>query len=195
MDLVNLSLLFKGFRATKAKLRLPSHLRIQEKEKWLITGPNGSGKTTLIKILAGVFDANSDNFLFPRPEKIGLALTHLLLSPHLTVLENLQFSADAFGCDEPAKCVEKSIADWKIEALASRMAGSLSNGQKTLVALARANVHSPSLLLLDEPAAFLDETGMDRLVNFLRTSPQTIVATAQEGVSFASLFDQTLRIS
>ncbi len=144
-----------------------------------LIGPNGAGKTTMIDALTG-FTASTGRIEFDghelsgvRPHRLpakGLARTFqsLELFEDLTVRENLLVSADprpwwavlrdvvAPRAGAAGSQVDEALATVGLPEVADRLPGSLSHGQRKLVAVARALCSGPKLLLLDEPAAGLD---------------------------------------
>ncbi len=160
-----------------------------------LIGPNGAGKTTCIDTLTGFTALKRGRILFlGQPidglpaharARIGLVRTFqsLELFDDLSVRENLLVSAstptwrstltDMFRA-KPAvdRQVDAVLAQLDLTGLADRSPSSLSNGQRHLVALARALVARPKLLLLDEPAAGLDPAETNELKDLLRTLPE-----------------------
>jgi heme ABC exporter ATP-binding subunit CcmA len=130
-----------------------------------VVGPNGAGKSTLLRLLAGLARPSAGRIAIdgrpPTDRRARAALGYLghatLLSPSLTVRENLTFAARLYRIAAPRQRADEQIASEGLEPLADRCAGALSRGQAQRVAIARALIHSPALVLLDEPF-----TGLDR---------------------------------
>ncbi len=123
-----------------------------------LVGPSGSGKSTLLEAIAGiepgakvVLDGFDCSKLPLHKRNVGYVTQDALLFPHLTVRENLLFSPKADSAEDVAKALG-------IGHLLDRMPRHLSGGEKRRVALARAIISRPRVLLLDEPFGGLDET-------------------------------------
>ena len=143
-----------------------------------IVGASGSGKSTLLRILAGlekksfgkivfgdkIWQSNSSkDFTPPWKRCIGYVPQDILLIPTLSVLENLRFS----GVDENnAKKIAEKLS---IEHLLERRPRMLSGGEKQRVAIGRALLSSPKLLLLDEPFSALDKNLRAQVAELLTT--------------------------
>jgi ABC-2 type transport system ATP-binding protein len=129
-------------------------------------GANGAGKTTILRILAGIlkpdggggqvlgFDLQRDAAAIR--ERVGYMSQRLSLYPELSVFENLRFRAAVYGMRNPHTAVEAAILDFGLVPWARSPAGSLSGGWARRLQLAASLLHSPHLVLLDEPTAGLD---------------------------------------
>ena len=131
-----------------------------------IVGPNGAGKTTLLLMLLGAIDPDEGRVeLLGRRlpagrsaamEDVGFAAGYLPLPDRLRVHEALRFFADLHDEPDPAEVVDRVIDELDIGHLRDKSCMSLSSGQATLVGLAKAVMHRPRLVVLDEPTASLD---------------------------------------
>lgn len=128
-----------------------------------LEGPNGAGKSTLLAVLATVirptfgrvtYEPLGEDLETVRPE-LGWVAHESLLYRDLTGRENVEFAARMYGVDDGAAC-ERAWARVEATAFVDRRVATLSRGQRQRIALARALVHSPSVLLLDEPWTGLD---------------------------------------
>jgi ABC-2 type transport system ATP-binding protein len=142
-----------------------------------LLGGNGAGKTTTLAILLGLLlpDAGSVTILgedmlrhrhrvLPR---LNFSSPYLDLPHRLTVRQNLEIYARLYGIAERNRRIIALAADLQIAEFLDRPAGSLSGGQKTRVALAKALLNEPELLLLDEPTASLDPDVGDWVRSYL----------------------------
>jgi heme exporter protein A len=138
-----------------------------------LEGPNGAGKSTLLNVLAtlvrptsgvvryGEFELPDDRLLV-RPS-IGLVAHEALVYPDLTGRESLALFARWYRVDDPQAAIDKVIETYALGSFVDRPIKTLSRGQLQRLALARATVHEPSLLLFDEPTTGLDHASTERV--------------------------------
>jgi len=140
-----------------------------------IFGPNGAGKTTLLRTLAGLLRADSGSariFGHELPadaalrRRIGYLGHDAFLYRDLDARENLAFYGRLFGMRGRER-IEALLAGVGLEQVATRRAGSFSRGMLQRLGLARALLHEPELLLLDEPLTGLDPDGVELLIAML----------------------------
>jgi len=141
-------------------------------------GRNGAGKTTLIQIIGSLlahYEGEVD--LFGQRVKrshaesrraLGLVLHDTCLYLDLSVLDNLRFFARLYGVADPVARAHELLTQFDLEERAHSTARDLSRGMKQRLALARALVHKPRLLLLDEPFTGLDELSSQALSKMLK---------------------------
>jgi molybdate transport system ATP-binding protein len=148
----------------------------------VICGPSGAGKTTLLEILAGLRRAQAglirldDEELAvaktglhrsPPRRRLGYVPQDLALFPNLDVGENLEFGRRSRPAGPQAPAREEVIAVLELEGMLRRGISTLSGGERQRVALGRALLAAPRLLLLDEPLAALDPERRERLLEYL----------------------------
>ncbi len=131
-----------------------------------LLGPNGAGKTTTLLMCLGAVtpDAGTIEILgVPLPRRraaamkhVGFAAGYLPLPERMRVIEYLRMYAQLYGVPDPLGAARSGLERFGIAHLERAMATELSSGQKTLVGIVKATVHSPRLLVLDEPTASLD---------------------------------------
>jgi len=132
-----------------------------------ITGRNGAGKSTLLRIIAGLLRPSAGKVLLAPHTSIGLAAPDAPLYRELTVQENLQFFGPEHYFHRSTKDVETALQRFHLKARCDDLAGDLSSGWRARLQLAVATLASPKVLLLDEPAANLDEAGHSLLWEIL----------------------------
>lgn len=130
-----------------------------------LLGPNGAGKTTTVRLLAGLLAPSAGDALVAghsvarAPEKVrprvGVVPENPGFYKRLTVRRNLRFFAELYGVRDPRR-VEEALARVGLEERAEEPVATLSKGLRQRLALARALVHDPPVLLLDEPTSGLD---------------------------------------
>jgi heme ABC exporter ATP-binding subunit CcmA len=148
-------------------------LRLRRGASMALLGPNGAGKTTLLRVLATLarpdagivrlagYDAVCDGDAVRR--RVGYVGHQPHLYEELTALENLIFFARMHGLTDPAGRARALLARVGLAARANDWARALSRGQAQRLSLARALLHEPSVLLLDEPETGLDEAAVTLL--------------------------------
>ena len=165
----------KQFGAITALNQIDLH--VSPGEFLLLAGPNGAGKTTLLRLLAGlcrpsagrVKVAGADPHDASRSRtSIGLLSHQTLLYEDLTARENLLFFARLYDlCDLEAE-VEQALETAGLSSRADHRVRTFSRGMKQRLALARATLHHPSILLFDEPFTGLDQQAAAALTERLR---------------------------
>jgi ABC-2 type transport system ATP-binding protein len=141
-------------------------IAVPDGEVWGFLGPNGSGKTTTIRMLCGLLhpDAGEGTCLGydlrTQPDEIKRAVGYMTQKfsfwEDLSIRENLDFVARMYELDDGRAKVKDTIARLGLERRQNQRAGELSGGWKQRLALAACMLHSPRLLLLDEPTAGVD---------------------------------------
>jgi putative ABC transport system ATP-binding protein len=166
--------------------------RAEQGAHWLILGPSGSGKTTLLHILAGILRPSSgsasvagqelpalrsaalDRF---RGRNIGLVLQRLHLIPSLTVMGNLLLAQYLAGLPQDRARAQDTLAALDLRDKGDAHPHELSFGQAQRVAVARAMVNRPKLLLADEPTSNLDDARCVQALDLLEMQARACNAT------------------
>lgn len=148
-----------------------------------VFGPSGSGKTTLLNLVAGLlrpdhgaisidgdllFSSTQGVDLPPERRRVGYVFQDDLLFPHLTVKQNLRYGFDLLPSSVRRFKVDHVVDLLELGPLLARRPGLLSGGERQRVALGRAILASPRLLLMDEPLGSLDQGLKDRIIPYLR---------------------------
>ena len=167
------------------------NLEIAKNEVVTLLGPSGCGKSTTLNLIAGILNADSGdiflrgrrvNDLAPRKRRVGMVFQRWALFPHMTVYDNV-----AFGLrmrKEPRRQIKTKVQEMleivRLPQEADKFPSELSGGMQQRIALARALVIEPDILLLDEPLSNLDE--------LLRREMQIELRKIQNAVEITALF-------
>jgi heme exporter protein A len=136
-------------------------LSVCQSEVVLLLGANGAGKSTLLRIMAGLGRADRGVVEVCREPCVGFCSHHGSLYAKLTVRENIALTARALGV--LPREVDEACSTWGIDKYHAKEVRELSKGMYGRVALARAFLGSPRVVLLDEPSSNLDQEGVDIL--------------------------------
>ncbi|MEO7022347.1 MAG: heme ABC exporter ATP-binding protein CcmA [Ktedonobacteraceae bacterium] len=153
------------------------NLDLHAGQRMALLGANGAGKTTLLRILAGLARPSSGEITLDGLDlmrqtheirrKVGFLAHQPYLYEELTALENLLFFARMYGVENPQTRATLLLQRVGLEKKGRERANVLSRGQVQRLALARALLHAPQLLLLDEPDTGLDQDGLALLAELL----------------------------
>jgi len=168
----------KAIDASYGKSRILHGVSLEIPRSSVVTllGRNGAGKTTTIRTICGLLTPSTGRILLDGAQISGLRADQIArrgiacvtegrdIFSHLTVRENLKIAARR----DRARAVDRVVADFPlIERLLDRMGGALSGGEQQLVAIGRALLLEPAVLLLDEPSQGLAPVMVDRVVEVL----------------------------
>lgn len=152
-------------------------LTLNAGERLALLGANGAGKTTLLRLLAGLTRPGGGRItiggldLYERTREaqrlVGFVAHQPYLYDELSARENLLFFARMYRLERPAERAETLLLRVGLARRGRERAGSFSRGQLQRLALARALLHAPALLLLDEPETGLDQEGLALLADLL----------------------------
>ena len=167
------------------------NLDIKEGEFITLLGPSGCGKTTTLRMIGGFIQPDSGQILFegrdithlkPNERKVNTVFQKYALFPHLDVFENIAFGLRLKKVDEETikKKVSRMLDLVNLSGYEKRAVTSLSGGQQQRIAIARALVNEPKILLLDEPLGALD--------NKLRKGMQTELINMQWELGITFVF-------
>jgi heme exporter protein A len=155
-------------------------LTLDPGEALAVAGPNGAGKSTLLRLLAGLMRPSAGEVrVMGRPVRgddgaarraIGLLEHETMLYDDLTLLENLTFAATLYGIVRPKETAMAALERAGLALRAEELPRRLSRGLLQRAAIARALLHRPRVLLLDEPFTGLDAASADRLRSELRSA-------------------------
>ena len=177
--------------AGAAVLTIP-HWRAEQGEQWLVLGPSGSGKSTLLHVLAGLLrpsrgevtvagerlgalrPAALDRF---RGQHIGIVLQQLHLVATLSVEKNVLLAQYLAGVRQDRRRVAEVLAGVDLAAKAGAYPHELSHGEAQRVAVARAVVNRPRVLLADEPTSNLDDVRCMQALELLESQARVCGAT------------------
>lgn len=178
-------------------------LSLQPGEFLTVFGPNGSGKTTLMRIIAtlarpssgsvSLFGKDVRRALAPVRRRIGLVTHQSLLYSSLSGFQNVLFFARMFGVDDAPDRAREILAKMGLEYRMDDALSTYSRGMEQRCAIARALVHRPDVLLLDEPFSGLDPDAAARLHDLLANPEEgsrTVILTTHDLTRGAELADR-----
>jgi ABC-2 type transport system ATP-binding protein len=166
------------------------NLEIQKGEIFALLGPNGAGKTTLIGVICGLVNASSGRVIVDGADvvlnyrearsRIGLVPQEISTDAFETVIATMRFSRGLFGKARDPAVLERVLRSLSLWDKRDAKIMTLSGGMKRRVMIAKALVHEPTILFLDEPSAGVDvelRRDMWEVVRQLRNSGVTIILT------------------
>jgi branched-chain amino acid transport system permease protein len=192
----NIGKAFGGLRALDGV-----HAHVRHGEIVGLIGPNGSGKTTLLNVISGVYAPDCGHVTIDEIDttgspshrvahhRVARTFQNIRLFPGLTVLENVELAAHAAapGVDTPRAAAWRHLGEMELASDADRRAATLPYGAQRRVEIARALAARPHYLLLDEPAAGMNEAESDSLL-------ETIVDLRQRYGFGILVIDHDLRL-
>ena len=160
-------------------------LELRSGERVALMGPSGSGKSTLLNCICGIEQVDSGEVRMAgralgslkageldglRRESIGYVFQSFHLLPTLSAFENVEFPAQLVGMDKEERIdrVERLLESVGLADRATHLPDALSGGERQRIALARALVHRPALVLADEPTGSLDTENGDQVLKLLK---------------------------
>jgi heme ABC exporter ATP-binding subunit CcmA len=164
-------------------------------------GPNGAGKTTLLRVIAGLLKPTAGSVRVAGRSlredsaargQVGLISHQSMLYGALTARENVEFAARLYGIADARGAAMRALERIRVADRANAPVRSLSRGLQQRVSIARATVHEPSVVLLDEPYTGLDAAGAAALTDMLRrlrssgASLVLVTHSVEEGLDVAS---------
>ncbi len=184
----------------------PIDLVVPRGQAALLAGANGAGKSTLLRLVAGLcrpstgsvkINGRDPQRITEARADIGLLSHQPLLYDELTARENLSFFAQLYDLDNPDKRLAAALAAIDLNERLDQRVGSFSRGMKQRLAIARAILHDPSILLLDEPFTGLDSSAsaaLHRLLLRFRREGRTCVLVTHRLDEAEGLVDRLLVI-
>jgi iron complex transport system ATP-binding protein len=160
---------------------------VDDSQRWVIMGPNGAGKTTLLSLLASLIHPSSGEVMvldetvgktdvFELRPRVGFASSEMArrIPPNETVLDAVLTASLAVTGrwvehydDVDVRRAQRVLGEWNLGDMAHRLVGTLSDGERKRVQIARSVMTDPELLLLDEPAGSLDVGGREDVIDLL----------------------------
>ena len=184
-------------------------LNVERGEIVSLVGPSGSGKTTLLRVIAGLEQPSQGNVVIDgklmtgvptHKRNVGLVFQDNQLFPHLCVFDNIAYSLRIGRVSKTLQIekVNEMLSLIGMEDLARRDVGNLSGGEAKRIAVARALVANPLILLLDEPLTGLDAELHDRLLDdmgaLLRARGTTVVHVTHDHNEATRLSDRVVDV-
>jgi len=170
---------------------------------YAVLGENGAGKSTLLRMIAGLAEPTRGEIrVFGEPpraaqRRLGLMGHASFLYDELDARENLRYFAGLYGIAQPSQW-ESAIVSVGLDPALSRRVGDYSQGMRQRLSLARAVLHAPDLLLLDEPFSNLDAAsaaGMAQALGKMRDGGRTIFVITHQPAHLADVADESITLA
>ncbi|WP_461213494.1 amino acid ABC transporter ATP-binding protein [Lacticaseibacillus sp. GG6-2] len=186
------------------------NVTIEDHKTLAIVGPSGAGKTTLLRIIAGLIDKDSGEFIWEgqpttaqqlrKDGVIGVVFQGFELFPNMTVLRNITLAPTLSGIApaEAEKQARNLLEQLELSEQADAYPYSLSGGQKQRIAIARALALNPQILLYDEPTSALDPNlrhSVAKLVNRFKADGMTQVVVTHDMDFAKEVADTTFTVN
>ena len=162
-----------------------------------ITGKNGSGKTTLIMCISNNFIGNTFNYNIPRKDtslmEIGSSPS---LMPELSLLENIKYFL--FNDNINENMISNVLNKYELESFKSDIVGDFSSGMVKRSEIAIADLKNPKVLCIDEPRVYLDENGVDLLLNLITKREKegsTSILSSQESIGAFTSIERSFNLN
>ncbi|MFC1926390.1 ABC transporter ATP-binding protein [Chloroflexota bacterium] len=180
-------------------------LKIKRGERFAVFGPNGAGKTTLIKLLSTIAEPSAGSIHVDGMDirrhavkvrrKIGMVGHQTFLYDTLTVQENLRFCGKMYNVPDLELKINEAVDRLQLRTHIHSQVGILSRGLQQRASIARAVLHNPSIMLLDEPEVGLDPhaiTMMREVLDTLNSTGCTVVMTTHNLERGLQMSDQVV---
>jgi ABC-2 type transport system ATP-binding protein len=206
-SVLSITNLQKAYGQLMAVNRISFEVRRQEIVGLL--GPNGAGKTTTISMILGVLEPDAGSIHIEEVdlakhrvralERTNFAAVYAPLPGNLTVHQNLHVFGLLYGVRNLSERIQALLRQFELEPLRNVKCGLLSSGEQTRVALAKAMLNQPRLLLLDEPTASLDPAAAReirvRIRDFARSGDAGVLLTSHNMYEVQHVCDRVLFLS
>lgn len=171
---------------------------------YVVLGDNGAGKSTLLRIIAGLLPATGGEVRVLGAKDLRSAATRVgymghapLVYDELDAMENLRYFAGLYGIHDDALCAT-AIARVGLDPMLKRRVGQYSQGMRQRISLARAVIHDPELLMLDEPFSNVDVGSareMAKLLGHMRDEGKTVFVVTHQASILAPVADETVLLA
>ncbi|MBV9357013.1 MAG: ABC transporter ATP-binding protein [Chloroflexi bacterium] len=161
-------------------------LRVEDGERVLLLGPNGAGKSSLLRVCAGlVSPARGSILIRGLPSRkarglLGVVAHTTYLYDELTALENLRLYGELYGIANPERRALELLERVALRRAADSPVGHFSRGQQQRVSIARAFLHDPPIVLLDEPDTSLDLDAFELLAELAGARDRTVLMASHD---------------
>jgi ABC-2 type transport system ATP-binding protein len=207
MSVLQVNKLFKSYGDTNAVNDVS--FSVARGEIVGLLGPNGAGKTTTINMILGVLEPTNGKIVIDGTDiseersralaRTNFAAVYAAVPGNLTVYQNLRVFGLLYGVQNLKKRIAEVIQEYDLGRFVNAKAGVLSSGEQTRVALAKAMLNKPALLLLDEPTASLDPATArevrERIKNYAHSGQGGILWTSHNMHEVTETCDRVLFVS